>query len=216
MPFTLPTTLTAPDDAPAIRVLQRYFETGPTGEPSYTGSRFDSWDSLGTRAQDSNRFTADDVVALTFLSVDVPPLAAERLLVTESDRFNGLLEELGPDRDLVDEPGPLDDSWTGWILNRALRELPGIGPTKATKLFARKRPRLRPIWDSVVADVTDSHDNLWTPLHASLKERDGALHRRLAQLHAQAALPAEVSALRVFDILCWMEGKSRGLTVVSD
>ncbi|MFC9769246.1 DUF6308 family protein [Rhodococcus jostii] len=36
--------------------------------------------------------------------------------------------------------------WAAWDLETALWALPGIGQTKATKLIARKRPRLYPIF----------------------------------------------------------------------
>jgi hypothetical protein len=110
-------------------------------------------DSAGTRAEDLNRFTADDLVAVSFLSVDIRPAAARKLLDTEAAMFSELLVELGPDRDLVEETHPWEDDWVGWRLWSALRALPDVGPTRASKLYARKRPRLRPIYDTVVERV---------------------------------------------------------------
>jgi hypothetical protein len=40
---------------------------------------------------------------------------------------------------------------------------------------------------------------------------DFDLHRRLLRLHAAAGLPADVSALRVFDVIAWLEGKDEAL-----
>lgn len=77
-------------------------------------------------------------------------------------------------------------------------------------MFARKRPRLRPIWDSVVAEVTHSPKHLTAPLHKSLAADGRELHDRLIRLREQAGLPEQVSALRVFDVVCWMEGKTGG------
>ncbi len=94
---------------------------------------------------------------------------------------------------------------------RGLRQLPKIGPTRASKLLARKRPRLRPIWDSVVTSVTGTLDRQWEPLRVALRDNDKALHHRLIRIRGAAGLPAEVSALRVFDVVTWMEGKDRGL-----
>jgi len=48
-----------------------------------------------------------------------------------------LLVELGPDRDLAAVAQPLPDDWVGWRLLRALRDLPDVGPTTASKLLAR-------------------------------------------------------------------------------
>lgn len=121
-----------------------------------------------------------------------------------------MLVELGEDRDLVDEPETHDDEWAGWRLMRALRSLRGVGPTTASKLLARKRPRLRPIWDSVVTEVTDTVTEQWDPVRVALRQDDRALHRRLLRLQAAAGLPGDVSALRVLDVVAWMEGKSKG------
>jgi len=153
--------LTGTDDADAVSLLRRYYGSAFAGPGSAVGAAFDTWDSTGTRHQDVNRFTADDLVAVTFLSVNTPARAARELLRDRADEFSALLVTLGPDRDLADEPDPLDNDWPGWALMSALRDLPGVGPTTASKLLARKRPRLRPIWDSVIATVTNSHQNLW-------------------------------------------------------
>ena len=53
---------------------------------------------------------------------------------------------------------------------RALRELPGVGATKASKLVARKRPRLRPIWDSVVTIVTGAVEQQWELVRLTLRD----------------------------------------------
>ena len=37
----------------------------------------------------------------------------------------------------------------------------------------------------------------------------GALHRRLLSIREEAGLPEEISALRVFDVIAWMDGKNR-------
>jgi hypothetical protein len=209
--FHLPEAFAGIDDGRALDLLRRYYGPG-FGEPGfYTGSLFDVWDSTGTRAQDVDRFTADDLVAVGLLSVDVDPRAAIQLLSTRAGEFAALLAAVGPDRDLADENAVHDQDWVGWRLQQELQDLPGTGPTTASKLFARKRPRLRPIWDSVVAQVTGGRERLWAPLQTALSAEDRTLHRRLQDLRAAAGLPPQVSVLRVFDVIAWMEGKSRGL-----
>lgn len=207
----LPTALQTPDNTPALALLHRYFGDPFAGAGAAVAAAFDHWDSAGTRTQDVNRFTADDLVAVSFLSVDVPPTAARVLLRDRSDEFSELLAAIGPDRDLADEQDPLPDDWSGWALMHALRELEGVHTTKASKLLARKRPRLRPIWDNVVAKVTDAVDNQWEPLRQLLRADDLALHQRLLRLRTKAGLPKDISALRVFDVVCWREGKDLGL-----
>jgi hypothetical protein len=192
------------DDARALVALRRYYGTGG-GTETFTGARFDTWDSTGTRPADRDRFTADDLVAVTFLSVSVSAAAAICLLDTQRPNFSSLLSALGTDRDLADEKDPWSDTWAGWQLHSALLALPDVGPTTASKLLARKRPKLRPIYDSVVAGVIGSH-RVWEPLRDHLSENP-ALQERLLRLRHDAHLPREVSALRVFDVVTWMEGK---------
>lgn len=204
----LPQALTDDDDMAALDLLQCYYGKGAHAHHQpFTGAWFDSWDSTGTRAQDVDRFTADDLVAVSFLSVDISALAARALLDVEADAFSKLLRELGPDRDLAEETDRWSDSWVGWRLWEKLVALPHVGPTRASKLYARKRPRLRPIYDSVVAEVVGMK-RLWEPLRAELQVNP-RLHPRLEGLRQQAQLPAEVSALRVFDVVAWMHGTYR-------
>ena len=93
-----------------------------------------------------------------------------------------------------------------WALWRALMALPDVGPTTASKLMARKRPRLIPIFDAVINSYAlGDSGKLWVPLHAALREN--GLHNRLVNLRARAGLDERVSALRVFDVLTWMTGK---------
>ena len=98
----------------------------------YVGAHFDSWSITGDRAGEADRFTADDLVAVTFLSVQVPPKAARAILHTEAEALNVLLTAIGPDRDLVDEPDPLTPGWPAWDLETALPGLREVGWTKAT------------------------------------------------------------------------------------
>ena len=216
MTLRLPTTLATDSDAAAVAALTRYYDRPYLGDDAYVGAYFDAWSSTGDRAGEADRFTADDLVAVTFLSVQVPPTAARAILHTEAEALNALLTAIGPDRDLVDEPDPLAPGWPAWDLETALWALPGIGQTKATKLIARKRPRLYPIWDSVVSGVLGTERAHLNPVREALRADDGALHRRLLSIRKEAGLPEEISALRVFDVIAWMDGKNRGLGERSD
>jgi hypothetical protein len=56
-----PVSLKTDDDALALKLLRGYYRK-PFGFGSfYTGAAFDTWDSTGTRSQDVNVFTADDL-----------------------------------------------------------------------------------------------------------------------------------------------------------
>ena len=202
----LPKMLADSDDSNAAGSLRRYYGISPHNNlRPFTGAHFDAWDTTHSRGCDAHRFTADDLVAVSLLSVPIPPNAAIQLLETRAPEFTKLLRELGDDRDLVDEVQPWSVDWSGWQLWNALLSLPEVGPTTASKLFARKRPRLRPIYDSVVARVIDSQ-NIWEPMRQLLTEQP-ELHLRLIDLRAKAGVRDSVSALRIFDVVAWMEGK---------
>ena len=98
MTLRLPTTLATDSDAAAIAALRRYYGRPYLGGDAYVGAHFDSWSSTGDRVGEADRFTADDLVAVTFLSVQVPPTAARAILHTQAEALNALLTGMGPDR----------------------------------------------------------------------------------------------------------------------
>lgn len=215
--FELPASLRDPSDDRAAAVLASYYRPLSGKAGGYTGGQFDAFDPSGTRSASANTFTADDLVAVSLLSVDVPGRAATQMLVTQRRRFETLLEAIGPDRDLSAEGSVAEPSFRpAWELWRALAALPGLGPTTVSKLMARKRPRLIPIFDSVIdTTILGGGGVLWAPLYAALRENDCALHNRLLQVRTLAGLDESISALRVFDVLAWMDGSGNSSNVTT-
>lgn len=207
MSVTLPPPLTADTDDDAVALLRQYYGNTYLDTGCYTGAYFDSW-APKNREADINRFTADDLVAITFLSVDVKASAARELLVTRAERFTELLDAVGPDRDLVDEDAALTPDSPIWVLENELRGVADIGRTKATKLMARKRPRLVPIYDVVVGRVLNTHVVHRDPIREALRVDGGALDTRLRLIRSKAGIPEDISALRVLDVISWMYGKA--------
>lgn len=207
----LPEALGVAEDTTALRLLNTYFAAPSSTSRGFTGAAFDTWDPSRTRAASVDVFTADDVVAVSLLSVKVHGQAVLDLLDRRASEFNKLLSVVPADLDLVDVEGEMGRDWPASCLVRALDGLPGVGMTTATKLVARKRPRLRPIWDTVVARHLDAWGSYIGPLRDELQKDKGALHQRLVDLRAAARLSSEVSPLRVFDVIAWMEGRERGL-----
>ncbi|CAG7574224.1 hypothetical protein FB554_2395 [Barrientosiimonas humi] len=206
--ITLTESLSPGGENLALRRLQEYFAPPPEGK-GYTGRHFDTWDPSGTAAESADTFTADDLIAVTFLSVSVPAHAAIGILGDQRDDLSELLRQIGADRDLVDIDEPFDADAPAERLNRALRRFDGVGPTVASKLMARKLPRLIPIYDSVINEhVLGGSGEQWEPLRQALRADQRALHRHLLELHQEAGLDERISALRVFDVLAWMDGKA--------
>jgi hypothetical protein len=79
--------------------------------------------------------------------------------------------------------------------------LRGIGPTTASKLMARKRPRLIPIIDSVVRDALQLSDDSWKELRLALSHDD--LPTRIEALRPPG-VEHQISTLRLLDVAVWM------------
>jgi hypothetical protein len=209
----LPAALRTADDTMAIGQLRRYYGPAWTDRrKSWTGSEFDSW-GRGPSGQDPspNRFTPDDVIAVSFLSVRMHPRAVHSLLDEKAEIFAKLLARTPLNCDLcdasVDDLGPDGPGWQLWAEVFALE---GVRYTIASKLCARKRPRLIPIWDRVIGEVTGlKGSDQWKPLRAALTTDGGALNRRLSELPRAAGLSEYLSPLRVFDVIAWLDGKDR-------
>lgn len=216
--FLLPPSLLDASDDRAVALLAAYYQPLSGKSGGFTGGQFDAFDPSGTRAASTNTITVDDLVAVSLLSVPIPGRAAMQMLTLQRRRFETLLEDIGPDRDLATETSVAEpDFRPAWDLWRALGALPGIGPTRVSKLMARKRPRLIPIFDSVIDEtVLGGRGVLWAPMHTALRENDYALHRRLLQIRTHAGLDESISAVRVFDVLAWMEGSGNASEVRAD
>lgn len=201
----------------AALVKAYYTETLDHGEIR-TGARFDSWAGGGEAPNVVNVITADDLLAVTFLAVDVPAPAVIGILETRKDEISGLLEQIPAGLDLaylsadglnalMGEGSPALQLWR--ILRRTESDRWGIGPTTASKIMARKRPRLIPIFDSVIAPLMgmkDSRDQ-WTIWHSVLTDGNG-LPERLKRIHELSGVAPEGSAIRVMDVILWMHGKN--------
>jgi hypothetical protein len=185
----------------ALPRLERYFS-------DKTGRRFERLDGGGDRSEVADRFTADDLVAVSMLGVEIHPQAAIAILETQATELNGLLAEIPNHVDLWDVPeavvtdnSPADRLW------HSLVAIHGIGPVIAGKLLARKRPRLIPVYDSVVSAAVGESEQLWLTLRTALQ--DNGLRTRLAALRAESKVGTDISLLRILDVAIWMsEGTS--------
>lgn len=213
--------LTEGNERAAAEVLRRYYKplqypaelrqsTKQGTRKGFTGGLWDTFDPSGTRTTSPFLFTADDLLATSLLSAPIGNWAACELLIHRTSRFTDLLKGLKGylDTDFVNlEDVGRSGFPEGYELWDALTAIPGIGPTRASKLMARKFPRLFPISDEVINQtVLGGTGRLWVPLHEALNTDGQKLHRRLICIRDHAALTFELSPLRVFDVLAWMDG----------
>jgi len=139
MSIALPSSLAGDQDR-AVQLLHAYYGQPFSRPGTRSGAAFDLWDSTGTREQDVDVFTADDLVAVSLLAVQVPGPAARVLLVEKRQDFSELLALVGPDRDLASVRQPFDDAGPEWALQRALTDLEGSTrprPASSTPASAR-------------------------------------------------------------------------------
>jgi hypothetical protein len=189
-------------EPPALDLVRQYFEIKPDGTPRFTGPTFDRLAGGGDRSATVNRITEDDLVAVTMLSVEVPARAAIAVLGSMADEIQQLLTEIPSDIDLHEadpslvSPGsPADRLWA------QLDSLAGVGWVTAGKLLARKRPRLIPVYDSVVREAVGAPKHFWTWLHQQLQ--DSKLVDQIRVLRAEADVE-HLSLLRTLDVAIWM------------
>ncbi|MEU9828531.1 DUF6308 family protein [Micromonospora chersina] len=192
----------------SVHDLRRYFGVDlPNGLPAFTGGRFERLGGGGDQPASKDVITADDLLAVEMLSVQVPPRVALDLLEGDLGRVVATeLRSIPTDISLADEGaaqyiadgGPADRAW------RLLKNNGGVGWVTAGKLLARKRPRLVPVYDEVVRCAYRSGRGFWNCLHKRLREDGDNLANRLSDLHAEAGLPQEITILRVLDVVFWM------------
>lgn len=177
----------------------------------FTGAHFETLSGPWNDPETRNVITAGDLAAVSCLSVEIPGAAAVRILEDQAQEISGLLNEMPrADETLWDVPeeavaDPKSPASQLWRLLRTGRD--GLGPTTTSKLMARKRANLIPIFDSVLGDALrlQSSKGHWLTMRRLMlsSDEDQPLHERLAGSARRVGLPATVTPLRVFDVVVW-------------
>lgn len=158
-------------------------------------------DTLEPNEPDS--FEASDVLATSLLDVSFLPRAVRQLLESQRAEFENLLAEVPSDMPLWQaDDQRLQSAYALWA---KVRTLDGVGPTRASKLMARKRPMLIPVMDSVVRaglGISTKEDS-WVLLRDALAADGAALVAEIESLRP-AGLDGRVSTLRILDAALWM------------
>ncbi len=205
--LVLPPELLHDDDPKAVRCLRAYF--GLNGSEAFTGARFERWAGGGDAPETRDRYTADDLVAVSMLGVEVRGRAAISILETSSAQLSELLSSIDTQQELVDvSDGVIEPSWPAWRAWQLLKDVPHVDWVIAGKLMARKRPKLIPVYDTIVRNKVGAPDSYWESLRRALGADDRALYNRLVRLRTTAGIGEDISAIRVFDIVVWMLGRA--------
>lgn len=203
----VPRALREGHEETAVGTLLEYFGAGPHRTP-YTGAHFETIGHSSGLPTEPTSITALDLVAVSMLSVNVPASASIRILGEDSAHISALLSHVPPELALVDASPDyfLPDHPIGelWAL---LRSYDNVGPTITSKLLARKRPLLVPIYDEVVRHQYGIRDSrgFWAAMQRTIDEYN--LWEHAITLRKLAGLSSIVSPLRIIDIVVWMSGQ---------
>lgn len=206
----------------AVEKISRYFSVLDNGRPLYTGSQFDKFDGGGD-ANDPDRITAEDLIAVSMLSVHVLGQAALGILGSCAKELGKELQLLPPDlrfekltdaefREYLGEGSPADLLWK--ILRQEDNRW-GVGPTMTSKILARKRPHLIPIYDSVIARKIGMNGSgaQWDRWHSAFHGDQGRGNELVSKLERirDSSGQSHLSLLRVMDIVLWMGDQQSGI-----
>jgi hypothetical protein len=176
------------------RAIAAYFS-----EPEFAGMTFSD---LGRNPPDE--IITDDLLAVSLLDIIWRPQAIRILLGSHQRQLSDLLAAIPQETDLWDASSdtlrPIDALWD------ALTAIDGVGAASATKLLARKRPRLCPISDSVINKAVDVPHRTWDVLRCLLQ--DPAARAEVEALRPAAA--AGASLLRILDVALWVSYSRSG------
>jgi len=202
------------DEDLATCLLKRYLAPDPvTGYTRYSGAHFERIGGGGDRPEVADQFTAEDLLAVTMLSVRIEGYHALEILYYQASELNGLLAQIRPGialqdtqaKTLIAEGGPAWNLWSMICDIEARPESHRIGPVAAGKLLARKRPQLLPVYDSRIKKVLSRPriDNRWWHDLRDQLINDQDLVRELESVRDRAAA-GHMSLLRIFDVMVWM------------
>jgi hypothetical protein len=204
----VPEILEKTRQAEAVALLKRYFAT-KDGQATHTGSHFDIVGHPWNDPAHADEITSSDLLALSTLSVAVKGRSA--IAATSPDfqtRTSELLKQIPLNASLGDpeafdeylaENGPGRELW------RCVDDVWGFAGTYTSKLLARKRANLFPVYDKKIkaAWALTGPGEIWRPMHQALSADGGALMKYAEELRVEAEVSEAVSPLRVLDSIVW-------------
>ena len=209
------------DEDYAVGLVEKYFEKDDRGQFRYAGAYFERLGGERERLEAANRVTAEDLIAVSMLSVPLIRYYALDILVYQAPKISDLLARIPVNVTLVDagaesliaKGGPASELWELLSNIKPPREKRRLGEVGAGKLLARKRPQLIPVYDSYVKKAlqrTRTHGTWWSDLRCQLT-KDATLVSELEAVRTGVGPEAaHLSQLRIFDIMCWMHWRETG------
>lgn len=181
----------------AVEALNDYLEPG-----RFTGSQFEA-----LADPDPFTITANDLIAVSMLSVTIPAATAAWLLGEGRPLISSLLREIPADAHISDPNIDITEDGAANQLWALLRTGYDMGATKTSKLLAAKRPSLVPVTDSVTRKALDKKGT-WANWRTFLQSSAWADLRPQLRTAAIEAGGAHLSDLRIIDIIIWMTSQT--------
>jgi hypothetical protein len=179
----------------AVDHVSGYFHTS-----SHSGRRFERLGRTTARG-DGVVLDASDIVALSMLGVYVPGSAAIEILEKRKSEITDRLLRI-PDASIHEvewsELQPRSAADELWYL---LDDIWGLGSTKVSKLMARKRPGLIPIYDDRVVHRLGCPPHWWESQWTWW--RDATHVEAMRIMRARVGRIEDITLLRVFDVAVW-------------
>jgi hypothetical protein len=183
------------DGSHAMSSLKAYFF-----KHAFTGSSFETFCD-----EDPNTFTANDIVAVSMLSVNIPPSASRWILGEGRARLGNFLREIDAELTISSPIADLGKKSSAWQLWNEIHSLRDVGETKTSKLLATKRPFLFPIFDRhVSAALQISPNSYWKPWQQFMQSEVGNKAARTVTQMAASLNKSHLSPLRLLDVVIWM------------
>jgi len=173
----------------------------------FTGALWDPSIQRRLGPDSCNVIEIEDLYAPALLSATIEKRSAMQI-VEQRSTITGHLCSIPPDLTLwdADKAKVLESLAHAEDLAKLLDDIHHIGDTKASKLLAAKRPMLLPIWDKQVAYALGASRKMtwiqyWTAWRDDLTPEVVRKSESIAATSGQA----DLSPLRVLDIVIWMD-----------
>ncbi|MEV6648652.1 DUF6308 family protein [Amycolatopsis sp. NPDC051371] len=188
----------------SLSALRRYFD-----QRRYTGRWFERFAGGGDGPSVANTVTEADVLALNFLSITSLAEVAIDTTMTYAHQIRELLEQIPVDVAMHSAPwSTYEPGAPAHRLWELFRQCGGKHrPVTASKLLARKRPRLTPVYDSQVRAILKAPASPWNCLW-SWFHTDPTRASAVAELRAEAGGIEDIALLRCLDVVLWMRART--------
>lgn len=188
------------DRAHATQLLSAYLTPG-----LFSGSLWDPAIERRLGPDERNTIDVEDLYSPTLLSAPIRGSAGQAIL-ERGDTITELLRDVDHDVPLWHpDAARVSEALEGAKqLVKELERVPHVGPTRASKLVAAKRPQLVPIWDSQISKALGADRMTWLQYWTAWRRSITPAVDELLSIASEVGHP-RLSPLRTIDIIIWMD-----------